>query len=308
MADEAGTTQQTAASKWRIELARELMPFYTSQDGIKMIVLGGSPSKGISDDYSDLDIIVFWDKIDGGWLERVPLGDIECERAYFRKMGEADIYLESYYFGELKVDLGHLTMDVWKEMVDDVLVRHETSASSQGSLGGFLSSLPLYGEDLVESWKERVAAYPEELALKMVKGNLRFYVKGYLANQAFGRGEILAYYDGLCQMLKKLLDILAGLNRMYAFTEEPRWVEYYLGRMPICPAKAWDRMRRVLADGGEGGVEILDDLIDDVLNLVVEHMPDVDVERIRRLREAMTVRARREKPEVRRRGSGGAPA
>jgi hypothetical protein len=45
-----------------------------------------------------------------------------------------------------------------------------------------------------------------------------------------------------------------------------------------------------------------------VLNLVVEHMPDVDVERIRRLREAMTVRARREKPEVRRRGSGGAPA
>ena len=38
-------------------------------------------------------------------------------------MGEADVYLESQYFGELKADFGHITLDVWKETVEDVIER-----------------------------------------------------------------------------------------------------------------------------------------------------------------------------------------
>ena len=288
------------ASRWRIELARELIRFYVPRDGILMAVLSGSPPKGLSDDYSDLDVIVFWDEIDTEWLEANPLLEVECERKYFRKTGEADVYLESYYFDELKVDFGHLTMAVWKEMVDGVLERHEADPSSLGSIAGFLTSLPLHGAGTVDEWKGRLAHYPDELALKIVRQHRRFFVPGYLLNQAFRRGDTLAYYDGLCLMLKNLLNIWAGLNRTYLSTEEPRWIEYYLDQMTIRPEDASGRMRRALSGTAEEGVGILESLMAETIALIEEHMPELADGYPERWR-SMTVRPRATKPEVRRR-------
>lgn len=293
-------TQRTEASRWRIEFARELIEFYVPRDGIQMAVVSGSPAKGLSDEYSDLDVIVFWDEVDAEWLEANPLSEIECERKYFRRMGEAEVYLESYYFDELKADFGHITLAAWKETVDDVLERYSTDPSSLDSIAGFLSSMPLHGAELVEEWKARIAPYPEELALKIVRQHRRFFVPGYLLNQAYGRGDVLAYYDGVCLMLKNLLNILAGLNRMYLSTDEPRWIGYQLGRMSIKPDDAWGRMRSVLTSDAEDAVEILDGLMVDVLGLIAERMPELDDGYPDRWR-GMTVRGRGSKPEIRRR-------
>jgi hypothetical protein len=289
--------EHTAASRWRIEFAREVIQFYVPREGISMVVLGGSPPKGLSDDFSDLDIIVYWDEIDVAWLEQDPLEGIQCERKYMRRMGEQDIYLESQYFGELKVDLGHLTMGVWKEMVDNVLERLDTDPSNLGALAGFMSSIPLYGDALVKEWKERIAPYPDELAVKLVRQHRRFFVPGYLKNQALGRGDLLAYYDGLCAMLKNILNILAALNRIYFSAEEPRWIEYSLDRMPIRPHDAWNRMRAVLTTEGEEAVGILDGLIMDVLALIDEHMPQIDGD-YRERWQGMRVRAAPVRPRI----------
>ena len=45
------------ASRWRIEFAEALATHYSQHQQIKMIVLGGSPARGLSDRYSDLDVI-----------------------------------------------------------------------------------------------------------------------------------------------------------------------------------------------------------------------------------------------------------
>lgn len=290
-------SQPTAASLWRIEFARELFRFYDSQDGIRMAVLSGSPPKGLSDDYSDLDIIVFWDAIDVEWLEADPLRDIECERKYFRKMGSDDVYLESQYFGELKVDFGHITVAMWDETVADVVERHDADQSKLGSLAGFMTSLPLHGEELVRSFKDRIAPYPDELAEKVVKMHRRFFVPGYLVNQALERGDVVAYYDGLCTMLKNLLNILAGLNRVYFSADEPRWLEYYLETMTIKPDRVWERMKSVLALEGEQAVDALEGLMTDVIDLIEEHMPEMK-DGYRERWRGMEVRPRPTKPEI----------
>lgn len=291
----------TEASRWRIEFAKEIIRFYVPRPGIRMAVLGGSPPKGLSDDYSDLDVIVFWDAVDVDWLEKDPLRDIECERKHLRKMGEEEVYLESQYFGALKTDIAHITMDLWKHMVDDVLVRHDTDPSNLDSLSGFITCEPLFGDDLVREWKERIAEYPDELAKKVVRTHRRFFVPGYLVNQAHKRGEVLAFTDGRCQMLKNLLSILAGLNRVYFSADEPRWIEYYLGRMKIKPANTWERMKRVLSADGEEAIEALDGLIVEVIDLINEHMPELDDGYEARWR-SMEVEARPDRPEIVRAG------
>jgi hypothetical protein len=290
--------EPTTASLWRIELAKEVIQYYVPHDGIEMAVLSGSPPKGLSDEFSDLDIIVFWSEIDVEWLEGDPLRDVDCERTYFRRMGSEDIYLESQYFGPLKVDVGHVTMELWKSEVEDVVVRHEADPSKIGALGGFRTSLPLYGHELVAEWKSRLEPYPGELAEKVVRAHRRFFVPGYLLNQAYNRGDVLAYYDGACQMLKNLLDILAGLNRVYLSTEEPRWLSYYLSEMSIKPDRAEERFNAVLSEPAEQAVAELESLMVDVLALIAEHMPQVNGDYEARWR-SMGVEGCEEKPELR---------
>lgn len=61
------------ASRWRVEFAKKLVRCYALRPGIKMILLGGSPSRGISDEYSDLDIVMYWNRLDAKFIKSRPL-------------------------------------------------------------------------------------------------------------------------------------------------------------------------------------------------------------------------------------------
>ena len=69
------TNSKHDPNTWRIEMSRQLAQTYSAHDGVKMIVLGGSPTQGLADPFSDLDIIVYWDEMDTDWLKAVPLRD-----------------------------------------------------------------------------------------------------------------------------------------------------------------------------------------------------------------------------------------
>jgi len=286
-----------SASQWRIEFAKELVRYYTPQEHIKMIVLGGSPAENRSDSYSDLDIVLYWDKVNVPWLEEIPLKELRCRRELFRETVKDGAYLESYYFDSLKADLAHLTMNVWEELTDDVIKRYDTDPAKHETIGGFLTSVPLQDTNLFEQWKERLSVYPDELAHKVVKKYAVFYHRGVLQHQGLDRDDILFFYHGLCRMLKNLLGVLAGLNKVYLSPNEPRWTEFHLSRMPIRPEHAWERMKSVFEVDRSKAAEILEGLIDDVFDLVREHMPSVDVSTSRH-RFNLTVKPTPSKPQL----------
>ena len=269
----------TEASVWRVEFARELAAYYAGREGVRMIVLGGSAARGEADAYSDLDIVVYWDAIDKEFIDAEPLRELECRRAY--TTGNDEFGLESYYFGSLKADFGHVTMDAWSELVDGVVVKHEAEPGSMHSLEGFLNSVPLFGEELVEEWKSKAREFPPELAVNMIKRHMRLYVPGYLEHQAYERGDLIAYYDGVSKMLRNTLGIIAGLNRVYCTTDEGRWAESLLSRMPIQPERTWERMREILTTDGHRATVMLEELLLDTLDLVEHHMPGFDLTRPR---------------------------
>jgi|GEM_PF-664215 len=294
-------SNDVSQSAWRIELAGELASVYAGRPEVEMIVLGGSPSRGISDEFSDLDVIVFWNGIDRDWIDTVPLGHLDCRRTDLMKLGE-DMCLESYHFGNLKADFGHIEMKAWREMVDQVVVELNTDAGLQKSLQGFLDSIVLHGEKPAASWKAEIAPYPEGLGEKMVRENMRFFVEGYLLNQAWGRGDKLAYFDGVCLMLKNILGVLAGLNRIYFSKDEPRWLISELNRMNILPDGAADRFNAILQEQPVDAVPLLETLMENVFALVELHMPDVDVESKRRRRRELGVLSCAEKPPTKNTG------
>jgi len=279
--DSAGDGRRvpTEASTWRVEFARELAEYYKDRDGVRMIVLGGSASRGEADAYSDLDIIVYWDTIDREFIDSVPLKELECRHAY--TTGSGELQLESYYFDGLKADLGHITMKAWNEIVDGVIVKHEAEPGSMHSFEGFLASVPLHGAELVEEWKAKMRDFPPELAVNMIRRHMRLYVPGYLEHQAWERGDLIAYQDGIAKMLRNILGILAGLNRLYCATDEGRWAENLLARMPIQPERTWERMHEILTTDGHRATAMLEELLLEVFELIEKHMPEVDLTRAR---------------------------
>ena len=109
------------ASKWRIGLAEYLSRPYLDHESVKMLCLGGSAAKGISDEYSDLDIIVYWEDMDSAFIEGSPLEkDFGLRRTALLSQ-HPGTYLESYHIDGLKADFGHSTLKQWDEWVSPLI-------------------------------------------------------------------------------------------------------------------------------------------------------------------------------------------
>jgi hypothetical protein len=283
------------ASQWRIAFAREIAAHYAGQSGVRMIALGGSAARGLADAYSDLDMAVYWDELDRAWLAEPPLAAAGGERFTYRLLFDDQVAVEQYQIGEAKLDVAHFALAWWDTAVADVLERADITPDKQEVLDGFLSAVPFYGQPLYEQWRARIAAYPDELARRMIQRHLAFPPGWVLEQHGLARGDLLSFYAMVCEMMQNLLGVLAGLNRMYLSMEKPKRSADLLGRMPIAPRDAAARMHALLTIDRRHAVAALTDLIAEVLDLVEQHMPEVDTSRTRMI-QRMPPRPCYEKP------------
>jgi hypothetical protein len=283
------------ASQWRVDFAREIAGQYAGQPNVRMIALGGSAARGLADAYSDMDMAVYWDALDRDWLAEPPLQAAGGERFTYRLLFDDQVAVEQYQIGEAKLDVAHFSLAWWNQAVADVLERADMAPEKQEVLDGFLSAIPFYGQPLYEQWRARIAAYPDELARKMIKQHLAFPPGWVLEQHGLARGDLLSFYAMTCEMIQNLLGVLAGLNHQYLSMEKPKRSADLLRRMPIAPRDAAARVHAILTVDPRQSVAALTDLIAEALDLVEQHMPDIDTSRTRMI-QAMPARPCTEKP------------
>lgn len=278
-------------------MAEKLATFYSSHSDVKMVCLGGSSARGIADEYSDLDIIIYWAELDEDWIRNGPLAIPRTDLLN----PSPGIFIESYHIEGLKADFGHVKLDDWKEWLKPLHNNAQLEPELIDMAGGFLSSVVFYGKDEFQRISSSLAEYPDSLALHVVRMNMRFFVRGYLENQCFDRGDLAAYHDGMLAILKKLMNIIAALNRYYFYAGELRWIDYHLKRMPIRPADfTWETILGMLENPGHEAVSKLYLLQDEILSLVEKHFPDLseEVKNRRNRINSMAVRKCSEKPSL----------
>lgn len=289
------------ASRWRVQLARELSLPYVEHDAVEMLCLGGSSARGISDAYSDLDIIVYWREMDDDFIRESPLeGTFGIGRTALMSL-HPGTFIESYHIDGLKVDFGHSTIEQWKEWVTPIIEEDSAEPALIGMVGGFLSSIPFCGEGVFREWRDRLSNYSDQLARKVIGRSMGIYVRGYLQHQCLERGDRLAWNDGVCSMLKRMIDITAAINGRYYSAEEPRWLEYHLESMPVRAEELnAANVERILDEPGEASEEMLYRIVDDTLGLVAERFPELSdrVEKRRSRMEELQVRACHHRPAM----------
>lgn len=282
-------------SLWRRQLAQELVKPYQKRRGLEMALLGGSPARGLADQYSDMDVVLYWDKLDSGWIRSRPLEALGCRFVTLLDMPQHQAVLEIYTLDGLIVEIGHGTAASLKEEIKEVAVKCKVLPPTISSIGGFLDAWPLYGAKRYHELRASVPAYPKKLAMKVIGQNLGFFWKGCLEKQGLARGELLFVYDGLTATLKRLINILAALNGLYYWAGEPRWIEHWSGRMKHCPRGLWPRIVRIYRGSPGRALEELEQLQAEVLEMVREHLPEADMSRIIRF-EGLEVKSTGSRP------------
>ena len=262
----------------RHELARTYLAPYAERAAIG--VLGGSVAQGVADRWSDVDTLVYWDEIDRDWLE-TPRAAEKGERFTWLEHYPGNACLEQYRFGTVKADVAHVRLGWLDELIEGVLSGEDTDTTSLDVLRGVHEAIVLFGEERYEPIRARVLDYPDALRRSLVEAHLKFTPSWIYDGMGRDRGDLVVFYEYVLATMRNVVGVLAGLNRVYVAPDKLKRAGAVVSRMELTPPDAAARLDALLDLPREQVKAELDDLVARTLDLVDEHLPEVDTARAR---------------------------
>ncbi len=280
------------ASQWRFAIARQIAPCYARNPHVAAVLVSGSTTRGHADRYSDIELGVFWhapptDEERRAVIEQAG-GDLH--RLYPYDAAE-EVWADDFMMGRaapdqpgsgVLVEAGHYLTDFMPRLLDSVLAQHDPDEVKQNCIAGLLDGIALYqAEGLIQQWQERARAYPEGLAIAVVKRHAQID-HFWRWEMLLHRGENLTLvYQSFSQIQQHMLHVLLGLNRVYYFGF--KWLDVLLDRLQMAPADLANRLKRPYQVEPAAGAQYVAALVEETYDLIEQHLPGIDVERLRRI-------------------------
>jgi hypothetical protein len=266
----------TPESRYLLDIAERNAARLAADPNVVAILLMGSVARGESDRFSDIDCAVYYrETITEEAFDAIIRRTKDTGGGIHGGDWENGIAVYEYVDG-VRCDFAHTTLAQWEKDVAPVLEQYEVDSPYQKVLSGVLEGVPLYGEEIIATLKQKAAAYPDELAKAMIEKHLRFYPSAIMEHMQAGRGDLLWLYETLADSQKNLLGILMGLNRQYHWGEYKR-VDRLASELLITPPDLAARLRRVFTTPPVDAVHEMTSLAEETLTLVEQHRPDIDV-------------------------------
>ena len=243
----------------------------------RSVLLTGSAATGEADFYSDIDLIVYCDELPaeepiGTVTER--LGGRDRRDIYPRSEDE---HGESFELSRIQCQLAFVTVRCADGEVERVLAGEELESPLQKAVEGIVDGIPLHGPELIERWRERVAAYPDSLRRAMIERHWRFFPLWYVERQIAVRDTFLWRKQILVEAAFDLLAVLAALNRLYFTRFQLKRMRKLVGRMRLAPPDLANRIERLLELDGEAAAHELERLVAETQALVAAELPDLEL-------------------------------
>jgi Domain of unknown function (DUF4037) len=273
-------------SAWRISLAHKIAPAFTANPKIEACFVFGSAALGISDQYSDLELAFVWSHLPSAEELQATAQSVCVKGWEIEPYGEAKQgWLEQFYMHGMKVEAAHWARETIDNIVIDVVERYDVSQyglvfEKQTIAFHLQRAVVLQGKDIIKQWQTQLSPYPEELAVAMIQKHLNFrpFDGQHILTD---RLEIPMLYENKCAIVRRLLNILFGLNRIY----HPgfKWTRYWAEEMSIKPSSFFNRLERVFQSDAVSGIHELRQLVEEVFDLVERTLPQVDLKQQREI-------------------------
>ncbi len=272
---------RTIASQYLLEIATRNAQTYTALPTIRAIILTGSAAEGKSDLYSDIDMIIYYDTLPS---EEAFLAAYQQNKGKNRKvLGKADEeYMETYEVQGVECQVAHTTIAAWERDMATVLEQLHVDTPLQKALSGMLNALPLYGETLVQDWQKTLSNYPHQLAQAMVEHYLAIVPVWGIYQRMESRDATIWLYQLLVEASYNILGMLAGLNHLYYSPFQFKRMRHFISQMHIAPPNLAPRIEKLFHSDVASAAQEVERLVQETLELVAQHMPEVDIEPLRK--------------------------
>ena len=262
-------------------LARRVAAACVASTGAVATLVAGSTAAGQTDEWSDIDVVVFhetWPGRDAIEQVRASLGGTSHRTLAGDAAG--DVYLEQFEVDEVACQLVHQTIDAWRATARTVLVDLDTESPAQKALSGLHAGLVLSGDDVIDELRAE-AAYPEELRAAMVRANLDVFPLWVMQESLSRRDAELWQREQLVAGLQKVLALLAGVSRVWFSTFQLKHQAALIAGFVDAPPDLGPRIDHALRAPMPEAAAELERLVGETLTIVESRLPDVDVSSLR---------------------------
>lgn len=242
---------------------------------VAAILLTGSVPLEDADAASDVDLILYLN-------EAFTKDEYDAEVAAAKASG-GDLHFGDpengfgvwHFIGGRKVDFGFGQKTQTEEILDALLVSHDPNPTYQLIARGILNGEALEDDGSITGWKQRLSDYPAPLAEATIKACLKFMPAWVMREMGAKRDDPFLVYECALPASSNLCGILAALNRRYHPGKAKR-LDRFASELTIAPKDFAKRLRAVFDLQLPEGVNELESLVRETLELVDEHCPNVD--------------------------------
>lgn len=258
---------QEPHTAWRFALAERMARAYAENPKAEVVMVAGSVGRGTADAYSDVEIDVYYSA-----------APTESERVEaVRRCGAALDHLnedeveweEQMSFSGFPAATSTFLSSTMETFLDRVVDAGDPDPEAQVRLFSLLNAETVVGESKVERWRARARRYPDSLQLLTLKQSLQFGSLFRNVDMLLARNDVTGLYDGMLDCQKRIVRAILALNRTYLPTPEPiPKLDEVIAGMEVKPKDLSARLKQVLLDEPHTGVERLEKVIHEVLELV----------------------------------------
>lgn len=259
------------------EKAIEMSEIYRQNPKVEAIILAGSVARKLEDEHSDIELHILWSMPPENEDRKGPINYIGGTILSYHPYEEEE-WSETYLTKEgIKLEISNFLTETVEKVIEDVVVQYDISYEKQCIVSSVHDGVSLYGEEKVNELKDRVMAYPEDLAKRMISENLWLSNRWHNREALLKRKDWLMLYDVICEAQRNIFGVLFGLNKMYVHHPAFKWMPYNVERMIIKPENLYERMGNTLIGKPEYSIQELGVLIEELLQLVEHHAPELHI-------------------------------
>jgi hypothetical protein len=260
------------------DLARRLADVYDGHTRPRAVLLTGSAATGGADQYSDIDLILYYDELPTTRaLDRAREAAGGAAPRLLWPPDEGN-HIEAFDLEGVQCQLAHTTIAAWEGELDQVLVDLDVESPLQKALEGLLDGLPLRGEETIAEWRARAEDYPVALQRAMIERHWRFFPIWAVHEHVATRDAALWRRRILVDSVYDLLAVLAGLNRVYFTSFQLKRTGKLVARLELAPRDLGRRIEELFALDDAAAAAELEALVTETHVLVAGHLPDLGLE------------------------------